>query len=522
MRRILVLLTAAAVATSACGTRVSPEEQAAVRASRAEAAAAAGPASEPAGVDAITAPSPVPDAAAAGAPGTAGSSGSPTATAPASPMGSGAAAPAPLRGTAGTGRTGSAVTRSPRTDAASAPRPGRQPAAVRPGDSSGNQPAAPGAPALPAQKSPIAIGQVGVLSGPIGANMKAIADGVRIWVRSINDRGGLAGHAVTLLQGDSGADPARHRALVQQFVEQKNVVAFVGQPGDVFSGGGSVDYLTKAGVAVVGSEGGASWYYQSPVYFPQMTHGRVMIQALAIGTSDEMIKRKQTKLALWTCVEAQACKDVAEVFPKVLPKKGLAVAHHAQVSIGQPDFTAECLNADNTGADAIALFADAATIMRGAASCARQGYKPTWVIFGAEISPDQHAKDPNLNGAIIIDLTAPWFLSNAPARKEFVDAAARYAPGLPAGPGMSGGWVAGKVLETTAAKVTAPLTRAAVLQALGGLHGDVLADLTGPLLFAVGKPATPSACVYVATTANGRWVSPDDGKRHCFNHDPSL
>ena len=49
--------------------------------------------------------------------------------------------------------------------------------------------------------------EVGVLSGPIGANMKPIADGVRIWVRWINDRGGVNGHPLNLVQGDSGGDP---------------------------------------------------------------------------------------------------------------------------------------------------------------------------------------------------------------------------------------------------------------------------------------------------------------------------
>jgi branched-chain amino acid transport system substrate-binding protein len=361
-----------------------------------------------------------------------------------------------------------------------------------------------------------------VLSGPIGANMKPIADGVRVWVRWINDRGGINGHPVTLIQGDSGADPARHRALVQQFVEQKKVVAFVGQPGDVFSGAGSVEYLTKAGVPVVGSEGGANWYYESPVYFPQMVHGRVLVQALALGTSSEMRRRQQSKLALWTCVEAQTCSDIAEVFPKVVPRNGVSVVQQSKISIGQPDFTAECLNGRNAGAQTIIVSADGATISRAAASCARQGYRPSWGFFGAQILAKQHAEDPNLNDALVFDLTAPWFLTDTPARKEFVDAAARYAPTLPTGSPMANGWVAGKVFEYAAVRAAEPLSKATILSALAAVRGDVLPDLTGPLLFSPDRPATPSACLWVETLRGGRWASPDNGQRHCYDYDPTI
>jgi branched-chain amino acid transport system substrate-binding protein len=290
----------------------------------------------------------------------------------------------------------------------------------------------------------------------------------------------------------------------------------------VFSGAGSVEYLTKAGVPVVGSEGGANWYYESPVYFPQMVHGRILVQALALGTSAEMKRRQQSKLALWTCVEAQTCADVAEVFPKLVSRNGVTVVQQSKISIGQPDFTAECLNGRNAGAEAIILSADGATISRAAASCARQAYKPAWAFFGAQILAKQHAEDPNLDNAVVLDLTAPWFLTDTPLRKEFADAAARYAPTLPTGSPMANGWVAGKLFEYAATRAAEPLSPPTLLAALAAVHGDVLPDLTGPLLFNPGKPATPSACLWNETLRGGRWATPDNGARHCFGYDPSI
>jgi branched-chain amino acid transport system substrate-binding protein len=498
MRRWLLVALALALAAAACGTRVSKEDAAAFYARQQATPRQPVPAPTQEGASGAAGP-----AAASGDVREEGRS-----TAVAGPGGDG---PAP-----GGERTpttiGTTTTRSETRTTGTVPSAG-----------SGTTPL-PGAPggATARPKEPINVGQVGVLSGPIGANMKAIADGVRVWVRWINERGGINGHAVNLLQGDSGADPARHRALVQQFVEQKKVVAFVGQPGDVFSGSGSVDYLTKAGVPVVGSEGGANWYYQSPVFFPQMVHGRILVQALALGASSEMKRRQQSKLALWTCVEAQTCSDIAEVFPKVVPRNNVTVVQQSKISIGQPDFTAECFNGRNAGAEAIIVSADGATISRAAASCARQGYKPSWGFFGAQILAKQHAEDPNLDNALVLDLTAPWFLTDTPLRKEFVDAAARYAPTIPTGSPMANGWVAGKVFQYAATRAAEPLTPPTILAALGAVRGDVLPDLTGPLLFNPGKPATPTACLWNETLNGGRWATPDRGQRHCFDFDPSI
>jgi branched-chain amino acid transport system substrate-binding protein len=370
-------------------------------------------------------------------------------------------------------------------------------------------------------KTEIRIGEIGMFSGPIGTGTKPISDAVRIWVRWINDRGGISGHPVVLQTGDSGGDPARHRALVQQMVES-GVMAFVGQAGDVLSGSTSVDYLTQRRVPVVGSEGAASWYYESPVFFPQIQHSRPLLQALAVGAAKEGRSRGKSTLAVWTCVEVQICKEVDEVVPKITARYGVRVVNSTKISIGQPDFTAECLNSRKAGAEMIFVAADGLSISRGAASCARQGYRPTWVLVGATILAEQHAEDPNLIGAIGVDTQAPWFLDNTPPRKEWRDAVARYASGLSTTSSSMIGWVAAKLFEYAMRRAPQPFTREGLLASLWSIRGDPLADLTVPLLFAAEKPATPTTCFWNVTPKDGRWFSADGGQRHCFDYDPNV
>ena len=53
---------------------------------------------------------------------------------------------------------------------------------------------------------------------------------------------GIAGHPVQLIVADDGGDPAKHRSLVQQFVEQRGVVAFLHTTA-ALSGQSAVTYL---------------------------------------------------------------------------------------------------------------------------------------------------------------------------------------------------------------------------------------------------------------------------------------
>ena len=510
------LLAVVAVSSMACGTRVDgnsgPAGSQSAPAGQVGSVSASGQSAAQPGATAASAPVSGDTPAGGAVPGRAGgvtlSAGSAGAGGHGSPVGSGASP-----GSGSAGGSGSGAGRSPAkgsgTPAPAAGSPVGGPATTPPGGTA------------VAKGAEIKIGEVGVLSGPIGTNMKPISDSVRIWVRWINDRGGINGHPVTLLTGDSAGDPARHRALVQQFVE-KGVIAFVGQPGEVFSGQGSQQYLTQQRVPVIGSEGAASWFYESPVYFPQIVHGRALVQSLAVGTAKEGAARGKSKLAIWTCVEAQVCKEVDEIFPNLVAKYGTKVVNSSKISIGQPDFTAECLNTRNAGAEMIFLAADGATISRGAASCARQGYKPIWVMGGGSILAKQHAEDPNVSGGILVDTQAPWFLDNTPARKEWREVVDKIAPGLSTTSSSMIGWVAAKLFEYGLRKAPEPYTREGLLASLWSIRSsDPFSELTGPYIFNPEKPATPTTCYWLATPKDGKWSSADGGQRHCFDYDPS-
>jgi branched-chain amino acid transport system substrate-binding protein len=422
-------------------------------------------------------------------------------------------------GGTGASATGPGAATSATASARSATAPGSAAAAAPGANASGAPTAQPRAGAT-AAKSPVRIASVGTYSGPAGPSLKGIADGVRVWVKWINDHGGLSGHPVELLVGDDAGDPARHKAIVQEYVEQRNVLAFVGD-GEAVSGAGSVDYLTKAGVPVIGSEGAGDWFYSSPVYFPEHSHGKALLEASAAGVAAAATAQHKTNIGIIACVEVQVCRDSYDKGPALYAKYNLKVAYRALASFGQPDYTAECLNAKAANVEIFTLAMDPNSVTRIAASCARQGFHPIF-SFTSSITVAQHRSDPNLEGAIILNPAQLWFTAATPETTQFLDAMKRYASGVEAVPSFMQGWVSGKVLELGAKELPEPATRQALLEGLWKVHGDVLPNLTGPLLYTKGKPATPTVCAWSATVKNKQWVAGSDGKRTCVAYDPNI
>jgi branched-chain amino acid transport system substrate-binding protein len=347
-----------------------------------------------------------------------------------------------------------------------------------------------------------------------------MAEGVRVWAKWINDRGGVNGHPVEVVTGDDGGDPSRHRSLVQEFVEQRGVIAFISNP-EALTGQGSVAYLTQAQVPVIGAEGAGQWFYESPVYFPQGSHGKALLESTVLTVAAVAKPAGITNVALINCVEAQVCRDSSAKSPGLYQKQGMKVVYTADDSIGQPDFTAECLNARNNNAQVISMGMDANAVRSIAAACARQNYHPLLAWTSGSASAAQ-GKDPNLEGALVSSIVASWPDSGTPATAEFHEAMAKYAPGADVTGGHMLGWVASKIFERATQQLPEPATAKAVLDALGAINGDVMPDLTGPLLFNPGQPATPTVCGFAVRIRGGAFVGDNSVGRVCVDYDPNI
>lgn len=388
--------------------------------------------------------------------------------------------------------------------AGAAPAPGSVPPGVAPptpGASSG-------------RREPIVVASVGTYSGPAANSLKGLVDGAQLWVKSVNARGGVNGHEIQLSIYDDAGDPARHKAQVQQAVEQRKVHAFLAN-AEALTGDGSKDYIAAQRVPVIGTEGAWDWIYSNPMYFQQISAGDTYYRTGVAANAKEWLPAVN-KIGVLACVEAQACGDVIRAYKERGQSFGFELVYNGRASIAQPDYTAECLAARNAGVQGFVVMLDGAALQRLAAACTRQGYKPKYSTLSS-IVLDRHKKDPNLDGMIAESRSFPYFQSNTPATEEFQRAVKTFSPGLNFGASVADGWVAGKLLEKAAAALPQQPTREALLKGLWSIKGDDLGGITYPLTFAEGKTSVRMACWFPMKIQDGNWVSGNGFKLECRN-----
>jgi branched-chain amino acid transport system substrate-binding protein len=338
---------------------------------------------------------------------------------------------------------------------------------------------------------------------------------VQAWVAEINAKGGVSGHPIEFTVADDGNDPSRNRALIQQMVEQEHVIAFLLNCAPL-SGAAAVSYIQQKQIPVIGVEGGSEWANENSMYFPQLPNGRLQGVAFSGSLATAAIANGTKKVALITCTESPACKTSAPNKEQV-ERFGAQVVYSADVSLAQPDFTAQCLSARNAGAGVVMVGLDAGSIMRFADSCSNLNYSPT---FGSDSqsTTDDFLRNHSLDGMIINSTLAPWFLDALPSIAAMRSAMGKYAPGVPVLPSSVVGWSAAKLFERAAGRLPDSPTSADILAGLWRVRGDDLDRITTPLTFDRGATANSAhiqPCWWTVRLSHGTWINTGDGTRHC-------
>jgi branched-chain amino acid transport system substrate-binding protein len=351
---------------------------------------------------------------------------------------------------------------------------------------------------------------VGTVSGLVGAAVGPGLPAVQAWVAATNAAGGLNGHPVKHVYGDDGGDPARHRQLVQQFVERDHVAAFVFNFAPL-SGQSSVQYLTEKRVPVIGEQASSQWFYESPMFFPQQSTGRVYVEAMIRAAAAETIPQGKKKLAILNCQEAQFCVDADKMWPDLAGKVGYDLVFRRQASLAQPDYTAECLAARNAGAEVFGLAMDGNAIGRIGSACARVGFHPIYFIHHGALLVE-HAADPNLDGILSTLGLRAWFDNGNAVVARYQKALATYAPGQKPKDSSFMGWAAAELFQAAVNRTSDPTTSPGILEGLWALNNETLGEITYPIKYSRDQNAPPTLCWFTVRGSKGQWAYTDQGR----------
>jgi branched-chain amino acid transport system substrate-binding protein len=423
------------------------------------------------------------------------SSGGNTAT---NAAGSGTGAGGRATGSAGSGSGGATASGGSATNVGAAPGKAGAPTPGTPGGSGLPAPGAAGT------KSEILLGSFGAESGVLGAVSGPAPPAIRAWAAYMNAKGGINGHPVRVILGDDNADPARTLALVRQMVERDKVIAFFNDYSFTLSA--ATRYLEEKQIPVIGSIGGDVVGDHSPMVFHPLVgpdKGQAWGFLLTIATQTD-----KKKLGLIYCREAATCAVQMGSFKKLLPWNGLQSVYEAQVSLAQPDYTAEMLQAQRAGAEVIVSLVDSASVARLAQSAHRQGYNP---IFSGTYNLNQdliYAGGKDVDGLLLTSRTPPW--DSSPKMQFYRDAMDRYQPRAYRGDLGGGVFVAGKLLEERIGPFIAePPATAQILEGLYALRNETLGGLLPGVGFVHGEHFGTNQCVVPVKLTGGKFVAHD-------------
>jgi len=383
----------------------------------------------------------------------------------------GSAAPPASTGRAGAPSTAGAPTRSVEgPDARPAPGPA--------GRSIPSPPAGPGT--ATGRGAEIVFGSFGAQTGILGAVTRSAAAGVRAWAASLNSRGGLNGHAVRLVFGNDGGDPARTQAVVRHMVEQDGVIAFLNHFSFTLSA--VLPYLERRGVPVIGGTNADENEDKSSIVFqPLLGADDGIAWSFLLNVAAQTTRKR---IALVYCREVTQCEHQRQAIRSKLPYAGLEIVYEAQVSLAQPDYTAEMIGAQRAGAEVIVGLIDTASLIRVARSARRQDYRP---LFSGphNLETDQTlASGEDAEGFLVPSRLPPY--STSPLMADYRRAMAQYQPGEDLGGAGSGGFTVGRLLEKLAPVIGEPVTSQGLVAALYTLHGEMLGGLLPGISFPRG------------------------------------
>jgi branched-chain amino acid transport system substrate-binding protein len=361
--------------------------------------------------------------------------------------------------------------------------------------------------------TPIRLGNVGTYSGSVGSGAQATQALVNYWVKSVNAAGGINGHPVEVQVQDDGGDPAKSLDLVKGVVQNDHVIGFVGNefPTTVQA---SAPYLLEHQIPLVGGESSTNFWFTNPMFFP-VSSGQTVI---GVGMGKTAASLKLANTALWVCNLGAPCTTNGDPVSAGLTQAGVRIVNNQTISLTQSTYQANCLAAQQSGAQAVASISDPATYEEIFQSCTRIGYKPTYLFYEEQISA-AFASVPGIKAAGVT-VSFPWFLkSGSPALEEWAKATA----GIPAadlGPTAANLWSSLKVMET-ALQAGVPHggtpSTAELLKGLYSLKGETAGGLTPPLTYSPGKPAPQGKCWFEFTLQNQTFAAPNGIKPTCYS-----
>ncbi len=363
--------------------------------------------------------------------------------------------------------------------------------------------------------APIKVGLICSCSGAVGAILLPEAEVYKAWVNTVNASGGINGHQIHLTTEDDASNPGTSASEAQTLVSD-GVDAIADDT--VFDQTWAAT-VQKANIPVVGEDASEAPFYTNPDFYPEAQTNDSSVPAV-VATAK---LAGATNLATFYCAEAPSCQELVGAMKTDAQTQGVPVLLSEEIALSAPNFTAQCVAAQQKHVSAVAVFDASPPIARVGQDCDRQGYDPIYLTEGEGFYPVLFTA-PGIKKNLWSEYNdLPYWVTSNPSVQAMDAAVDKYYPGLRNNvnewnEGAAEGWPSGLLLEDAvkAGGLTASDTPSAaeVVKGLESLKGDTLDGWAPPLTYAAGKTHSID-CWFTARVQNGTPSLENGGKVSC-------
>lgn len=350
-------------------------------------------------------------------------------------------------------------------------------------------------------------------TGPFGSDIADAGNVTRAWAQSVNASGGIDGHPIQLTVDDDGGNPGTSTTDLHALLSANVDLILDETPLDA---AWATD-ASSAKVPVVGGNFSSEPFYTNPDFYPSgQTNDSI---AYSVAATAQAAGAKT--IAQLYCAEAPQCQQSVPLIKSAGQKLGVADVYNASISMTAPNYTAQCVAAQQAHAQALFIGDSPQAIARVGHDCTQQGYMPTYVTEGTGFGPPQETA-PGLKDNLWQPFPVLPYFVDSPAVSAMNTVLDKYYPGMRTGSNWSEyavqAWTGGLLIEAAvkASGIGSSGTPspAEITNGLNSLKGETLDGWSPPLTFTAGKPH-PVDCWYTGRVQNSTASLANNGKLTC-------
>ena len=321
------------------------------------------------------------------------------------------------------------------------------------------------------------------------------------WEAHTNNEGGVAERPVELVFEDTRADAPTATSIAQGFIDDDSIDAMVVFDPSTEAAVGEL--VSGSGLPVVGGVG------YNPTVWGALPNWFGITTSFPNVVNEQLISAQEVGaevVAQAPCAEVSSCKAAAPIFEAAGEALGLQLSGSIDIASDAPNYTAECLQFIDDGAEFIQLAVNAATGVRLAADCEQQGYEGWFGASAGSVGPELYSDVSRLTGGLN---AFPWFVDAEPVQqfRDVMDdqGVSEDEYGTPV---ATAAWATMELFRSTldanADTLSEDVTRDEVVAAYGTIADETLDGLLPQAItFQADQPAPPVDCFWLYTAEDG-------------------